>query len=93
MTAARIARFSRARCRSAGLGDLLFNALLGGKDLGDIPHAELLETRDVAVSRGIESTNYGALMAASGLACLPIFLIYVVLQRRVVNAFVRSGLR
>lgn len=41
----------------------------------------------------IESTNYGALMAASGLACLPIFVLYVVLQRRVVNAFVRSGLR
>lgn len=40
-----------------------------------------------------ESTNYGALMAASGLACLPIFALYVVLQRRVVNAFVRSGLR
>jgi multiple sugar transport system permease protein len=32
-------------------------------------------------------------MAASGLACLPIFVLYVVLQRRVVNAFVRSGLR
>jgi multiple sugar transport system permease protein len=40
-----------------------------------------------------EATNYGALMAASGLACLPIFALYVVLQRRVVSAFVRSGLR
>lgn len=40
-----------------------------------------------------EGTNYGALMAASGLACLPVFVLYVVLQRRVVNAFVRSGLR
>jgi len=40
-----------------------------------------------------DATNYGALMAAAGLACLPVFLIYLVLQRRVVNAFVRSGLR
>jgi ABC-type glycerol-3-phosphate transport system permease component len=39
------------------------------------------------------STDYGALMAASGLATLPILVIYLVLQRRVVNAFVRSGLR
>ncbi|HEX4217725.1 MAG TPA: carbohydrate ABC transporter permease [Acidimicrobiales bacterium] len=39
------------------------------------------------------STNYGALMAASGLACLPVFVLYIILQRRVVNAFVRSGLR
>lgn len=38
-------------------------------------------------------TNYGALMAASGLATLPILVLYLVLQRRVVNAFVRSGLR
>jgi ABC-type glycerol-3-phosphate transport system permease component len=42
---------------------------------------------------GIESLNYGALMAASGMACLPIFALYIVLQRRVVNAFVRSGLK
>jgi sn-glycerol 3-phosphate transport system permease protein len=40
-----------------------------------------------------ESLNYGALMAASGLACLPILALYLVLQRRVVNAFVRSGLK
>ena len=40
-----------------------------------------------------ESTNYGGLMATSGLACLPIFVVYVILQRRVVNAFVRSGLK
>jgi ABC-type glycerol-3-phosphate transport system permease component len=39
------------------------------------------------------SVNYGALMAASGLATLPIFVIYAVLQRRVVSSFVRSGLR
>jgi ABC-type glycerol-3-phosphate transport system permease component len=40
-----------------------------------------------------ETVNYGALMAASGLATLPIFAIYALLQRRVVSAFVRSGLR
>jgi multiple sugar transport system permease protein/sn-glycerol 3-phosphate transport system permease protein len=39
------------------------------------------------------TVNYGALMAASGLATLPIFAIYALLQRRVVSAFVRSGLR
>jgi sn-glycerol 3-phosphate transport system permease protein len=32
-------------------------------------------------------------MAASALAWLPIFLIYVLLQRYVVDAFVRSGLK
>jgi ABC-type glycerol-3-phosphate transport system permease component len=40
-----------------------------------------------------EATNYGALMAAAGLACIPTLALYIVLQRRVVNAFVRSGLR
>ena len=39
------------------------------------------------------TVNYGSLMAASALATLPIFAIYAVLQRRLVNAFVRSGLR
>lgn len=40
-----------------------------------------------------EFTDYSALMAAAGLACLPALLVYAVLQRRIVNAFVRSGLR
>jgi ABC-type glycerol-3-phosphate transport system permease component len=39
------------------------------------------------------AVNYGALMAASSLATIPIFVIYALLQRRLVNAFVRSGLR
>lgn len=39
------------------------------------------------------TVNYGALMAASALATLPILVIYALLQRRLVNAFVRSGLR
>jgi multiple sugar transport system permease protein len=38
-------------------------------------------------------TSYGALMAAGGLATLPLLALYVFLQRRVVNVFVRSGLR
>ncbi|OHV32500.1 sugar ABC transporter permease [Pseudofrankia sp. EUN1h] len=40
-----------------------------------------------------EGNDWGAIMAASGLACLPIFALYVVLQRQVIDAFVRSGLR
>ena len=42
---------------------------------------------------GAESNNWGAVMAASALACLPIFLIYIFLQRYVVDAVVRSGLK
>ncbi len=42
---------------------------------------------------GAEGDNWGAIMAASGLACVPIFLIYLFLQRYVVDAFVRSGLK
>lgn len=42
---------------------------------------------------GAEGNNWGAIMAGSALACLPIFLIYLFLQRYVVDAFVRSGLK
>ncbi|WP_158373332.1 carbohydrate ABC transporter permease [Cellulosimicrobium cellulans] len=42
---------------------------------------------------GAEGNNWGAVMAASGLACVPILLIYLFLQRYVVDAFVRSGLK
>ena len=38
-------------------------------------------------------TDYGAMMAAAGALCLPILIVYLLLQRHVVNAFVRSGLR
>jgi multiple sugar transport system permease protein len=38
-------------------------------------------------------TDYGAMMAAAGALCLPILVVYLLLQRQVVNAFVRSGLR
>lgn len=41
----------------------------------------------------IDAANYGALLAAGGLATIPLLVLYLFLQRRVVNAFVRSGLR
>ncbi|CAN5275931.1 carbohydrate ABC transporter permease [soil metagenome] len=59
----------------------------------------ILQNSDALVQIGIrsflgeEGNNWGAVMAASGLACLPIFLIYIFLQRYVVDAFVRSGLK
>ena len=40
-----------------------------------------------------EGDLWGPLMAAASLASLPIFGLYVVLQRQVVDAFVRSGLK
>ncbi|WP_232291927.1 carbohydrate ABC transporter permease [Frankia sp. QA3] len=40
-----------------------------------------------------EGNDWGPLTATAGLACLPIFVIYLVLQRHVVSGFVRSGLR
>jgi ABC-type glycerol-3-phosphate transport system permease component len=42
---------------------------------------------------GSEGNNWGAVMAASTMACIPIFVIYIFLQRYVVDAFVRSGLK
>nr|WP_231383899.1 carbohydrate ABC transporter permease [Rhodococcus sp. 114MFTsu3.1] len=42
---------------------------------------------------GAEGNNWGAVMAASGLACLPVFLLYIFLQRQIVAGFVRSGLK
>jgi sn-glycerol 3-phosphate transport system permease protein len=40
-----------------------------------------------------EGDLWGALMAAASLASLPIFALYLVLQRQVIDAFIRSGLR
>lgn len=37
--------------------------------------------------------QWGPLMAAAGIASLPILLLYIVLQRHVIEAFVRSGLK
>lgn len=42
---------------------------------------------------GAEGDDWGAIMAASAIACIPIFVIYLFLRRYIVNAFVRSGLR
>ncbi|MDE1997109.1 MAG: carbohydrate ABC transporter permease [Rhizobiaceae bacterium] len=40
-----------------------------------------------------EGTLWGPLMAASTLASLPIFAIYVILQQQVVSSFMKSGIR
>jgi multiple sugar transport system permease protein len=42
---------------------------------------------------GETGNDYGALMAAAGALSLPIFALYLALQRHVVDAFVRSGLK
>ncbi|PRX51396.1 carbohydrate ABC transporter membrane protein 2 (CUT1 family) [Prauserella shujinwangii] len=42
---------------------------------------------------GTEGNDWGPLMATAGLACLPVLVLYLVLQRHIVNAFVRSGLK
>lgn len=42
---------------------------------------------------GTEGNDWGPLMATAGLACLPVFALYLVLQRQIVDAFVRSGLK
>ncbi|MCT2581815.1 carbohydrate ABC transporter permease [Actinophytocola gossypii] len=42
---------------------------------------------------GTEGNDWGPLMATAGLACLPVFVLYLVLQRHIVQAFVRSGLK
>jgi sn-glycerol 3-phosphate transport system permease protein len=40
-----------------------------------------------------EGEQWGGLMAGATLATLPLLLLYLILQRQVVDAFVRSGLR
>ncbi|WP_436497963.1 carbohydrate ABC transporter permease [Actinokineospora sp. HUAS TT18] len=42
---------------------------------------------------GTEGNDWGPLMATAGLTCLPVFALYLFLQRHIVNAFVRSGLK
>lgn len=42
---------------------------------------------------GTEGDQWGPLMAVAGSACLPVLLLYVVLQRQIVDGFVRSGLK
>lgn len=52
-----------------------------------------LGLRSFMISEGSQGTYWGPLMAVAGLACLPIFALYLVLRRHIVNAFVRSGLK
>ncbi|MDF0529505.1 carbohydrate ABC transporter permease [Tsukamurella sp. 8F] len=40
-----------------------------------------------------EGTDWGAMMALAGITCVPVFVLYLALQRQIVNAFVRSGLK
>jgi ABC-type glycerol-3-phosphate transport system permease component len=40
-----------------------------------------------------EGEQWGALMAAASVATLPVLVVYLLFQRQVVDAFVRSGLR
>lgn len=40
-----------------------------------------------------EGNQWGPLMAASTLACLPVLVLYAVLQRQVIDSFVKAGLR
>lgn len=42
---------------------------------------------------GAEGDQWGPLMAVAGAACLPVLLLYLVLQRQIVDGFVRSGLK
>jgi sn-glycerol 3-phosphate transport system permease protein len=41
---------------------------------------------------GTEGNDWGPMMATAGMACLPVLLLYLLLQRQIVNGFVRSGL-
>lgn len=40
-----------------------------------------------------EEYQWGPAMAISSLACLPVLLLYIVLQRQVIDSFVKAGLR
>jgi sn-glycerol 3-phosphate transport system permease protein len=42
---------------------------------------------------GTEGDRWGPLMALAGLACLPVFVLYLFLRKQIVHAFVRSGLK
>jgi multiple sugar transport system permease protein/sn-glycerol 3-phosphate transport system permease protein len=40
-----------------------------------------------------EGNQWGPLMAISSLACLPVLIIYIALQRQVIDSFVKAGMR
>jgi ABC-type glycerol-3-phosphate transport system permease component len=52
-----------------------------------------LGLRSFMISEGTQGTYWGPLMAVAGLACLPVFVLYVALRRHIVSAFVRAGLK
>nr|WP_261566825.1 carbohydrate ABC transporter permease [Frankia gtarii] len=56
-------------------------------------HNDVLQLGIRSFMSSTEGDDWGPLTATAGLACLPIFVIYLVLQRHVVSGFVRSGLR
>ena len=60
----------------------------------------IMRQSDALIQVGVRSflsvddgNNWGATMAAAGLACIPVLLVYIFLQRYVVDAFLRSGLK
>ncbi|WP_336082710.1 carbohydrate ABC transporter permease [Nocardia sp. SSK8] len=61
--------------------------------------AVVLRRSDAVLQLGLrsfmstEGDQWGPLMALAALACLPVLLLYLVLQRHIADAFVRSGLR
>lgn len=40
-----------------------------------------------------EGNDWGTLMAASAIACIPVVILYSMLQKHVIDGFVRSGLK
>ena len=59
----------------------------------------VLQQRNAVLQLGLrsfmtaEGNDWGPMMALAAMSCVPVFLIYLAMQRRVVNAFVRSGLK
>lgn len=47
----------------------------------------------IQMFRTQEGDNWGALMAASSIASLPILVVYILLQRQIIDSFLKSGLR
>lgn len=81
---------ARELVRQAGLASNRGTWLREMLPLAGADEVELAPMDVVAVNEG---DNWGATMAAAGLACIPVLMIYIFLQRYVVDAFVRSGLK
>jgi len=80
----------------ASLGILLF---INGWNEYLWPTLVTRQLQDEPIQIGLKSfvnsdTNmWGSLMAATTISCLPILIIYLVLQKQVVNSFVRFGIK